>query len=125
MINPLIKKQLNDCKRCNVPYYNNDTTSIFIPKNSIKKDLGFTKDNCYLIQIEDYVVNPPSGFTLAQNWNGGTTPPSTYMNVCCIQVMGKMVKVDGISYDINNNIPLDKTWCGWIPVAAVKIIKEI
>ena len=125
MINPLIEKQLKNCKRCNVPPHNESTTSIFIPKNSIKKDLEFVKDNFYLIKIENYVVNPPPGFTLAQNWNGGTTPPSEYMNICCIQIMGKMIKVDGIAFDIDKDVPLDKSWCGWLPIAAVKIVKEI
>lgn len=124
-MNPLIEKQLKNCKRCEIPFYDENTTSLVIPKNSIKKELGWSKDSCYLIKIEDYVINPPPGFTLAQNWNNGTTPPSVYMNVCCIQIMGKMIKVDGISFDIDKNVPLDKAWCGWLPIAAVKIIREI
>lgn len=125
MINELIVKQLQNCKRCNIPTYDENTTSIFIPKNSIKKELGWVKDNYYLIQIEDYILNPPPGFTLAQNWNGGTNPPSKYMNVCCLQLMGKMVRVDGVSFDIEKNIVLGNAWSGWLPTAAVKIIKEI
>ena len=125
MITNTIKKQIEKCVRCNVPPITDDTTSVFIPKNSIKEKLGFKKDNFYLIEIEDYVINPPPGFSLAQNWNGGTTPPSNYMNICCIQLMGKMVRVDGVGFDINTNSTLDKTWNGWLPTAAVKIIKEI
>lgn len=125
MINPIIKKQFEKCIRCSVPLVTDDTTSIFIPKNSIKEKIGFKKDNYYLIEIEDYVINPPPGFTLAQNWNNGTSPPNKYMNVCCIQIMGKMIKIDGVVFDVEQNTPLNNSWCGWLPVAAVKIIKEI
>lgn len=125
MINPIIKKQFEKCIRCSVPPITDDTTSIFIPKNSIKEKLGFKKDNCYLIEIEDYVLNPPPGFTLSQNWNSGTNPPGKYMNICCIQLMGKMVKVDGVEFNMEQNTPMDKVWCGWLPTAAVKILKEI
>lgn len=125
MSRDLIKKQIEKCVRCSVPPIDEDTTSVFIPKNSIKEKLGFKKDGFYLIEIEDYVINPPPGFSLAQNWNGGTNPPNKHMNVCCIQLMGKMVKVDGVAFDVNQGVPLDKVWCGWLPTAATKILKEI
>lgn len=124
-MNNIIESQLKKCKRCEIPPYNEDTLIINIPKNSIKKELNFYINNCYLIEIADYVLDPPPGFTLAQNWNGGTNPPSKHMNICCIQLMGKMVKVDGVSFDINQGITLDRSWCGWLPTAAVKILKEI
>lgn len=124
-MNPLIESQLKKCKRCEIPPYDESTLVLEIPKNSIKKELGFEVNNCYLIEIADYVLNPPPGFALAQNWNGGTNPPSKHMNVCCIQNMGKMVKVDGISFNIENEIPGDSAWTGWLPLAAVKILREI
>ena len=125
MISKLIEDQLKKCNRCEIPSYDENTTSLIIPKNSIKRELSFVVDNYYLIEIADYVLNPPPGFFLAQNWNNGINPPSKYMNVCCIQKMGNMVRVDGISFNIENNSPGNLAWTGWLPLAAVKIIKEI
>lgn len=124
-MNEFILNQLKKCTRCEIPPYDENTLTLEIPKNSLKKELSFSVNNCYLIEIADYVLNPPPGFSLAQNWNKGTNPPSKYMNVCCIQLLGKMVNVEGVSFNIESNSPGNSTWEGWLPLTAVKILKEI
>ena len=124
-MNKLIKKQLEKCERCKLPPYDESSTLIFIPKQIPKKDPEFEKDKCFLICIDDYILNPPEGFTLAKNWNGNTNPPAKYMNICVVQVMGKMVKVEGVGFDINLGVTLPCYWIGWLPMRNVKIMEEI
>lgn len=124
-MNNVIKKQLQNLKKCQLPQYSEDTLEIFIPKNSIKKELGLEVNHCYQIEIADYVLNPPPEFSLAQNWNNNTIPPYKYMNVCIIQLMGKMIKVDGIGFDIDNQMPLSCAWSGWLPRESIKVRYEI
>lgn len=124
-MNKLIYNQLNKCERCKLPVFDQTTTSIFIQKQEPKKDKVFEKDHCYLIKIADHIINPPEGYTLAKNWNGNTNPPNKFMNVSCIQIMGKMVKVDGIGYNPETNSTLSCVWSGWLPVSDIKILEEI
>lgn len=124
-MNNIIKKQLQNLKKCQLPPYNEEDTEIFIPKNSIKKELGLSLNHCYQIEIADYVLNPPPDYSLAQNWNGNTKPPAKVMNVCIIQLMGKMIKVDGIGFDDNTQSPLPCSWGGWLPREAIKVRSEI
>ena len=124
-MNKLILDQLQKCEHCKLPEYDADTTKIFIPKHSIKKELTLELNHCYQIEIADYVLNPTEGFTLSQNWNGGTNPPTKVMNICVIQIMGKMFKVDGIGFDDVLGSPINKSWSGWLPQTAIKISGEI
>ena len=124
-MNKIILEQLQNCKHCQLPAYDDDTTKIFIPKHEIKKEIILTEGHCYLIEIDDYVLNPPEGFTLSKNWNGGTNPPTKYMNVSVIKSMGKMFKVEGVGIDIVSRCTLDCFWTGWLPGTAVVIKEEI
>ena len=47
------------------------------------------------------------------------------MNICVVQVMGKMVKVEGVGFDINLGVTLPCYWIGWLPMGNVKIMEEI
>ena len=124
-MNKIIEKQLKNLKKCQLPPYTSESTEIFIPKGSIKKELGLTLNHCYQIEIADYVLNPPPEFSLAQNWNNNTVPPCKYMNVCIMQLMGKMIKVEGIGFDIENQIPINNAWGGWLPRESIKVRLEI
>lgn len=124
-MNPLIKQQLLECKHAIVPEFNEDTTVLYFNKGNIIKELTLQKDHYYLIQIADNIINPPEGFTLSQNWNGGTNPPTQFMNVMVVQVMGKMFKVSGVGFDPDTNNTLACEWTGWIPGTSLKIIREL
>lgn len=124
-MNKLILDQLQKCEHCSVPTYDENTTMLFIPKHSVKKPLVLEKDHCYQIEIADYILNPTEGFTLSQNWNSGTNPPTKVMNICVIQIMGKMIKIEGIAFDDQAQCPLNQTWTGWLPQTAIKIRGEI
>lgn len=109
-MNKFIEEQLH---KINVPLpeWDSNTTKIIIPKQSttIVQPVEFQLGGLYNICIEDYVLNPPPNFTLAVNWNGGTTPPEKEMVAEVIQIAGKMIKFNC------KGKTTGETWEGWLP----------
>ena len=85
--------------------------------------MKFEFGNYYQIQISKSVVNPIEESTLSKNWNGGTNPPSEIFNCVVQQIMGKMVKVDGVA--VIDGIATNIRWNGWLPIGQVKILEEL
>ena len=124
-MNKVVKQQLASCKVADIPEFDDSTTHIFIPKKSSRDINAYHLHKFYLIEIQDYILNPPPDFTLADNWNKGTNPPAKYMNIEVINIQGKMVQVSGVSYNPENPAELPKHWQGWIPQKGLKIIKQL
>lgn len=128
-MNKYIKEQLLKCKEAVIPDFDELTTELVIKKseNAIPIDSGENLDtnSNYIIELENYIINPPETFTLASNWNQGRVPTSKYLYCNPKQIMGKMVKIDGIGYDISTNQYLsDKYIDLWLPRKGFKIIKK-
>lgn len=115
-MNKLIKKQLEKCKVAAIPTYDDNTIHIIIPKTAASNEASFIPNKYYLIEINNAVLYDN---VLAANWNNNLFPPENQMNVCVIQLLGKMVKLDCVG--ANNN----KAWAGWLPIKEIKIIKEL
>ena len=124
-MNKVVKEQLGKCKVAEIPAFDDTTTHIFIPKVGANIINQYHVGKYYLIEIEDYILNPSAEFTLAANWNKGTNPPAKYMNVEIVQVSGKMIKVSGVSFDPNNPVALPTHWEGWLPQKGLKILKQL
>lgn len=124
-MNKFIQEQLNKCEHASIPVFDNDTTVLYIPKYVPKKELKLEEGKYYQIEIADYIVHPTDSFTLSVNWNGGTNPPSHVMNVLVVKAMGKMFKVEGVSFDDSTQSVLNCTWTGWLPLTGIKIRSEI
>lgn len=123
-MNKLIENELKKCQYAQVPDFTADTTTILIPKTGIRKKLEAKVGSYFLIEIDELILHPSEGHTLSVNWNGGTVPPCKRMNVCCIQVMGKMFKVEGVGVD-DDGAALGLAWTGWLPQTSVKFLKEL
>ena len=80
-MNPLIKKQLEGCRVANIPDFEETDTVINIPKGSALNVTHYQVGKCYYVEIADYVINPPEGYTLASNWNKGTSPKYKYSSI--------------------------------------------
>jgi hypothetical protein len=78
-----------------------------------------------LVELEDYIINPPPGFTLHESWNNGQVPKNKYYKCQCIKIMGKMVKILGVAFDYENKIDLEENWDGWLPLKSIKVLREI
>ena len=122
-MNWIIKEQLQKVEHIILPEWDDNTTRLFIPRGCYKKPIRIEVGKYLRIEISDLVLNPPPDFTLAQNWNGNTIPPSKIFNCVIQQVMGKMIKVDGVS--VINDIPTNDRWSGWLPQSEIKILGEI
>lgn len=112
-MNTFVKEQLMKVQYP-IPSWDDSTTSMVIPKRgstvvqpTIQQDLVIGRT--YHIKIENYILNPPDGFTLAANWNGGTNPPEQLMKGEVIQLMGKMIRFNLVG-DLTG-----QEWEGWLP----------
>jgi len=124
-MNKFLKEEFN---KLDIQIDKIDDTHYHIPKAD-KPYIKFEVGKTYLIELESYITNPPSNFTLQDNWNNGVIPKSTFMKVCITQKMGKMNKVDGIGVDYINDLCYNdnnETYLGlWLPEGGMKKIKEI
>lgn len=124
-MNPLVKAQLDSCKVANLPYYDDTTTDLVIPRGSGVEVSPYQVHKCYIMELADYIINPPPDFTLASNWNKGSVPQSKYYIAEVSQLMGKMVRITGCGYDITTDSRTADIWEGWVPQKGIKLIREI
>lgn len=124
-MNPIIKKQLQNCKVANIPDFQDTDTVISIPKGSVLNVSPYQIGKFYIVELADYIINPPEGYTLASNWNKGTTPRYKYYKCEIVKIVGKMVCILGCGYDDTTMQDTNDLWEGWIPQAGIKIIQEL
>lgn len=124
-MNKFVKEELKKVKVANLPPYDDTTVTMTIPKHCGVDGDDLKKDSCYLIHVEPYILNPPEGFTLHDNWNNGILPKHEYMKAEVNILLGKMVKITSVGFDYTNNADTNDIWEGWLPRSAVKIIREL
>ena len=124
-MNPIIKKQLQACRVAELPDYDDNTTLMIIPKKDSNRVNEFHVGKFYLVEFEDYIINPPNDFNLADNWNKGSVPRYKYMKCEICQLMGKMIRIQGAAYDPTNNIDIPYVWGGWVPSKGLKLIQRL
>lgn len=122
-MNNIIKKQLEKVTATNIEF-NDDTISIYIPKTTSYNLTSLKKDNCYLIELDDSLLNPSSNSTLASNWNAGRIPEYKYYNAEINSILNKMVQVTAVPV-INGEAIYIKQFYGWLPFDQIKIIKQL
>lgn len=124
-MNPIIKAQLENCRVANVPKFDDTTTSIKISKGSTLQVTPYQVNKCYLVELADYIIDPPDDFTLADNWNKGSIPQHKYYKCEISQIMGKMIRITGCGYDYINHCDTTDVWEGWVPQQGIKLIEEL
>lgn len=125
MMNPIIRHQLENCRVANVPVLSDDMTIVHIVKGSENEVSPYQVNKCYLMALEDYILNPPPDFTLADNWNNGSIPKHKYYKAEISKVVGKMVRICGCGYDMATDTDTLDIWEGWVPQQGIKLIKEL
>lgn len=123
-MNPLIAKQLKLLKVADIPVFDENTTSIIIPKK-VPNQVLIQEDHYYLIELESYLINPSENFTLHTQWNNDVVPTEKFMKCHVVKIMGKMLKIEGVGFDYENKIDLDVIWDGWLPLKSIKVLREI
>jgi hypothetical protein len=124
-MNPIIKNQLDKIRCAKMPDYDEDTTHLYIPMKTLNDTIVLEQDKCYIVMVEDYILNPPDDFSLHINWNGGTKPSHKYMKLDVSKISGKMVKVNTIGYDIENKVDIPDLWSGWLPEQSITVLERL
>ena len=124
-MNSIIKSQLRSCKVADVPQFEDTTTMIHIPKGSTQSVSPYQVGKCYIVELSDSVLNPSQDSILSTNWNNGTVPRYKYYKCEISAVLGKMVKIIGYGYDLQQNNDMPDMWEGWIPQQSIRIIQSL
>ena len=111
----IIKKQLLKCTYANLNNFNPETNTFYIPKYSKPQ---YVVGKMYLVQLPLNLVNNASS-VVAANWHNGTAPHFQYLKVYAAKLLGKMVYVDSIGYDINTRQDINTLWSGWLPTEEI------
>ena len=119
-MNKIIKYQLNKVRSVKLDF-DDHTTHIDIPKTEEVIPLALVEGQVYVIELEDFILNPLQNSTLASNWNSGKIPKYKRYQVEFIQKMSNMYKFNGVALD--NNQPIySENWFGWFPEEGFKVI---
>jgi hypothetical protein len=121
-MNKLIKNELNKVSVADLSNYNKSKGEFLIPR--IRK-IRLEENSYYIIKLDSMLLNASEMSVLSSNWNHGTFPPHTYLKVDVSKVLGKMVKVNSIAYDFENNKDLNSSWSGWLPIEQVEVLEKI
>lgn len=121
-MNKIIIEQLKKCTVARIPPFDENTTHMEIPQVTAKGDTSCIPGHYYIIELDDYLLK---SCTIHINWNKNIIPLSKHYKCECIQIMGSMVKINGIAFNIELETDLDSTWEGWLPLNNIKILKEI
>lgn len=122
-MNKVIKDQLSKVRSVKIEY-DDDTTTIVIPRVTGVIPQALNEGSIYLIKLNDNVLHPVSNSTLASNWNRGQVPKYDTYQVEFLKKMGTMYKFNGIAID--NGTPIySENWFGWFPENGFSVIDKI
>lgn len=121
-MNKLIKEQLNKCNTARLPKFDDDTTHLLIKKY---EPVSVLVGGCYIIEISVSVLNPTTNSLLASNWNNGSIPKHTHYKCEVEKILGSMIKINGLAYNISTATDINEMWSGWLPLDGIEIIEKL
>lgn len=124
-MNKLIKEQLEKIEIADLSNFDDNTNTYYIKKHVDEPSLLMKVNTSYILKIDRALLKDGDAQLLSSNFNNNTYPPSEYFKAKVTNVVGTMIRVDGIAYDIKASTSLNEMWCGWLPKNGVKAIKEI
>jgi len=116
----IIRRQLEECVFADISNYDPETNTFLIKKYN-RPD--YKVGSCYLIKVNDNVMNDKDS-AIAINWNNGNLPKYPYLKIYVGQVMGKMIRVDSIYYNIETNQDSVEMWNGWLNIDDLILISK-
>ena len=115
----LIKEQLSKVQFADLSNYDGSANTFYIPKiNQIK----LIVNHQYIIKIKDSLY---SNELLKTNYNNNSIPPFNCYLIDVMSILNKIIKVNAIEYDIENNKTLNNSWGGYLSIKDVDVIEEI
>lgn len=123
-MNKIIKQQLEEVKSVKLSY-NDTTTEIFIPRTTQIIPEALIVGNVYIIELNEFVLQPSSNSMLASNWNSGKIPKYKIYKVELLEIINNMYKFNGIALDENYNELYSENWYGWFPKEYFKVLEKV
>lgn len=120
-MNIITRKELSKVKLADLSNFDESALVYSIPKYT---EFHYEQNKCYLIKLNNSITNPSQDSTLASNYNNGKIPEYSYYYVDVLKVVGKLIKVSGIAYDVVNNKNINSIWEGWLPVNEIQVIER-
>ena len=99
--------------------FDENTTSIFIPKTLKILNTSVKQGEVYRIRLEEFITNPYQSSTLASNWNNGVIPKHSEYIAEIVTKMANMIKINGVATDDYTD-----NFCGWLPIEGFEIINK-
>ncbi len=115
----LIKQQLSSVQFADLSNYDKETNTYYIPKiNQIKLKINHQ----YIIKIKDSLY---FNDILKTNYNNNSVPPFNCYLIDIMSILNRIIKVNAIEYDIENNKTLSNSWGGYLSIKDIEIIREV
>ena len=112
----LVRRELSKVVYADLTHYD-ETTGVFtIPKYSKPH---YELNKMYIVQVANELVGNNNS-VLASNWNNGTAPKSAYLKIFVYKLVGKMIYVDSLVFNIETKSDTSILWSGWLPVDQLK-----
>ena len=121
MSSETVKKQLRKINWADLSNFDPTTNTYYIKKYS---QPTYSIGKMYIVKVADQLVCNNNS-VVAANWNNGTSPQFTCLKIYVSKIMGKMIYVDSISYDLTNQKDLALAWSGWLPVDNLTQIQSL
>lgn len=114
----LVERELKKIKIADLSHFDSSRNTYIIPKTTSLKP---EENNFYIIELKPTATNS----NLNINWNKNIPPSNKYYKAEVEKIMGPMIKINGIGYDYESKIDLDKVWSGWLYIAGIEILERI
>ena len=121
----IVKEQLKKVTTLKLPSYNDNTTHMIIKMSDMEEKLVFEENNYYLISLQPALLNPSSSSALESNYNEGRVPKHQYYKCEVKKILGQMIKIFGLAYDLDTDTDINETWTGWLPINSVDILQKL
>lgn len=119
-MNKIIREQLSKCINADLSHYDSDKHEYFIPR---KTELKLEVNSQYLIHTLPLAKDPNSVVNI--NWNKGQAPKDDYYKIDIEKMMAKMIYVNGLVYDKENDVDLNTFWSGWLNKESIEVIEKL
>ena len=120
-MNKIIQQQLEKTQIANLTNFNSETNSYIIPKYSQPR---YEVGKCYIVKLSPDIINNTNS-VLATNWNAGIAPVAAYYKIYVNTAAGKMIKVDGLEYNFEQQIDGTSMFSGWLNIDDLTQLKAI
>lgn len=120
MINKLIENQLNKCIEADLSNFDEENYRYIIPR---KTSIQIKVNREYIVELSKEALDPESIVNI--NWNKSRAPIDKYYKISVNDIKGKVIGVDALAFDYENNKDLNRIWSGWLSTNSINVLKEI